>query len=76
MARYKPDLDLHDRTLRPALSGLVRELRALHNGGFRPITLWLRPGDMCAIVEGLGGSGFDVARGVVFRGIPLKAYAG
>lgn len=76
MARRKPDIDDHERALRPALAVKLREVRRLHDRGYRPVTLWLDRGDVCAIFADLGGAGFDVARGVVFRGIPVLPYAG
>lgn len=76
MARRKPDIDRHEQELRPALAVKLREVRGLHDRGYRPETLWLNRGDMCAIIADMGGAGFDVARGVVFRGIPVLPYAG
>ena len=71
MARHKPDIDQHEKALRPSLQTKLRQVRALHNSGYRPQVLHLHAADVCEIIADLGGAGFDVARGVVFRGIPV-----
>lgn len=71
MGRNKPDIDLHEKVLRPCLKKKLIQIRAMHNGGYRPETLWLEGVDMCGLLADMGGAGLDVARGVVFRGIPV-----
>ena len=71
MARHKPDVDHHEKALRPSLRAKLEELRGIHARGYRPATLHLHAADVSAFVEDLRGSGFDVARGFVFRGIPV-----
>lgn len=73
MARHKPDIDRHKKALRQSLRAKLAELRLLHARGYRPQTLHLHAPDVSALVEDLRGAGFDVARGVVFRGIPVAA---
>lgn len=72
MARFKPDVDAHEMALRGSMRNKLRELRALHARGYRPQTLHLHAADYYAIFHDLRGAGFDVARGVVFKGIPVK----
>lgn len=71
MASARPDIDAHEVALRPAMREKLRKIRALHDAGYRPQTLWLCGVDLCKILADLGGAGFDVARGVVFRGIRI-----
>lgn len=75
MARFKPDIEALEGALRPSAQRKVRELRVLHARGYRPQTLHLHEADFHAIFHDLSGSGYDVARGVVFKGIPVKPYA-
>lgn len=75
MARHKPDIDLHEKALRPQLQEKLRVVRGLHNKGWRPGAVWLTRSDMCMLFADLGGSGFDVERGIVFRGIPVRGCA-
>lgn len=75
MARPAVDVDEHERALRPSSAAKLRQLRAIHNGGYRPQTLHLHARDFAEIMQDLRGSGFDVRRGVRFRGIPLAAFS-
>lgn len=74
MARRKPDITEHMKALRWPLAVKVEGLRLIHARGYRPQTLHLHAADYDAIIGDLRGAGFDVARGVVFRGIPVKTF--
>lgn len=75
MARHKPDIGKHYRALpKSALiaRGAFRFQRAQAGA---PETFWMRPAHYADMIHALRGSGFDVARGVVLDGIPVKPYA-
>lgn len=74
MARSKPDIDKHEKALRESLRKKLYELRKIYAGGYSPCVLHLHADDVRRTMEDLKGAGFDVARGVVFKGIPVKAY--
>lgn len=75
MAREKPDIGKIGRALpRSALAArnafFVQRAQAGTPGSF-----WMRAEHYAEMIHALRGSGFDVARGVVLDGIPVKPYA-
>lgn len=75
MERHKPDIG----TLSKALPRQARAARdAFRNQravAGTPVAFWMRPVHYAEMIGALRGAGFDVARGVVLDGVPVKPYA-
>lgn len=75
MARHKPDIGKHSRSL-PKSALIARDaFRRQRAAAGAPGAFWMRPVHYAEMMGALRGAGFDVARGVVLDGIPVKPYA-
>lgn len=75
MARHKPDIGKISRALPRAALAAKHAFRAQRAQAGTPGSFWMRPEHYAEMIHALRGSGFDVARGVVLDGVPVKPYA-
>lgn len=75
MARPKPDIGAMERALPRAALAARGAFRFQRAQAGTPETFWMRPAHYAEMIQALRGSGFDVARGVVLDGVPVKPYA-
>lgn len=75
MARHKPDIGTMGKALpRQALAAREAFRKQRATAG-TPGSFWMRPVHYAEMLNALRGAGFDVARGVVLDGVPVKPYA-
>lgn len=73
MSRRLPDLAEHNRHLCKAGKKVLGAM-AVQKAVRSPDTFWLSPGQWDVFYYYLKGGGFDVARGFVFHGVPVKKF--
>lgn len=73
MARRLPDIAEHGRHLCKRGRATLGAMAAQHQVR-EPAAFWLSPGQWDVLFYYLKGGGFDVARGFVFHGVPVKKF--
>lgn len=73
MARNFPDMADHGRHLGAAGKRILSNIAVQHSVS-PPSAFWLNPSQWDIFYYYLKGGGFDVERGFVFHGIPVKKF--
>lgn len=75
MARRKPDIDNHRKALPKKTHSAMEAMRRQRAVAGAPSAFYMTQDVYWETLWALSRSGFDVARGFVFGGVPVKPYA-